>query len=695
MPTDIWLSISFQVNARRLTSVRADDHAAIQPIRGYSDMKLSDKLSTATFRAPQWETYNCCADAIGYILDNKFENPHVIVYEHARHTRSEVFKDEQRDSETPTLTTDLDETLAGEEEHLLRRLQAAEIHRRINIIGHVGAGKTTFIKHLIALHFDTEQFGPTIPIYIDYSSFNAPLDDPLPEIRTKFCDTIWATLEKLFGRDEMRKIDDKVFETAEMFAMPRATADRHDGRERQAYIRDEIDRVIRSSSGSVKFTIARLNVLSEENKNRLILIVDNIDHLHEKILHRLSEFLLEVQISATPMLVVCMRDHTEMTGMSSLGASKTVPAWHMSLNPPNLSLMLNRRIEHFFGSNKENEQLVQVGNSVRFGVKKSKICRALLKSPFRDPETYEFICNYANYNLRDLFANLQRIVGFHGHSSRESILKVHEEPVFPIGIDECLISLALGSSLVFSPKHSFIFNAYSAGNDSPGRNRIVACRILQRLDNKQTWEPYSEVKRLFSTWGYDMDAVNVQVKAMINKDLIWTSTGDPSYFREDSQIKLSYRGQLYARKIMQHAIYNYIMSFDVNAPKENHPILSFHQSKIETELQSFSDFSAHFESETLARRVLALTEIIFEEEQEDVIYLKKKGEIENFRIKVSPRLISAEIATGLLQFLNKIYQEDNDRRSRFRPPPTTILAEVNEAIQRYEDPFVNMFLVAR
>jgi GTPase SAR1 family protein len=683
-----------QAASRRWVGEHIECYATFKRTPDHSDMKLSEILSPAAVRAPEWETYNNCADAIGFILDNKFEDPHVVVYEHLRHTLSEVFKHTQGDSAPPAQAPDADDPLAEEEQEFLSCLQVAEECRRINIIGHVGAGKTTFMKHLMALHFKTEQFGRILPIYIDHSDFNASLDDPMVEIRRKFCNAVWAALEKLFGRDEMRIIDDRVFKNAEMFAMSRAIADRHGGKKRQAYVRDEIDRAIKDSADSVRFTIARLNALSEGNANRMIIIVDNIDHLHQDILRRLFEFLVEIQIAAAPMLVVCMRDHTDMTWMSSFGTSRTVPTWQMSLNPPNLGRMLELRIRHFFGDGNPDDRTGKIGNKMRFGVEKSKICRALLKSPFRNPETYEFICNYTNYNLRDLFANLQRIVGFHGHSSQESILVLQDEPVFTIGIDECLISLALGGSLVFFPGRSLIFNPYSAGNDAHERDRIVACRILQLLDNRQQWTPYSEVKRLFSAWGYGTNAVEAQIAAMINKDLVWTSTGDPANFREESQIRLSYRGQLYTRKIMGRAVYNYMMSFDVNAPEDNHPVLRRYKSEIETELESFSDFSANFNSETLADRVLGLAEILFAEEQEEVRHLTRAGEISNFKMKVSPRSVSVGIVIGLSKFLNRLYQEDETRRSRFQPPSTNILKEVGEAIERYKAPFADTFRIA-
>lgn len=654
-------------------------------------MKLTEKFSPAQLRTPSWELYDQCSESIGVILDNRFKDPHITVYEHVRHSPSEVFWHRDDDFGDLPPKANIGETdLVREELDLLGALQTPEIGRRLNIVGDVGVGKTTFIKHLAAMHLATPEFLATSQIYIDFSDFNASLEDPIVDIRHKFVDTVWGVLEKLFTEEECLAADDKVFDTADIFAPSRAILKRLPVASRPQYIAEQMQEMLRTKS--VKFSIDRINVFSEGNPNRLLLVVDNIDHLPETVLKALSAFLLQVQLRAAPMLIVCMRDHTYMAGFSSYREDKTVLAWHLRLKPPNLRRMLDRRVDHFFPSEKAGkEQVVTAGAGIlKIDRAMSKVCRSLLRSPFSDQDTYEFICKYTNYNLRDLFANLQRIVGFSGYRSHDKEFFFQEEPRVVVGVDECLIALALGDSMMFFPDHSPVFNPYSAGQDTNPLDRIVAGRMLQLLDHRIDWMRYEDLKRQLVEWGYSAAAVRAQLKAMISKDIVWTSTGAPSNFSDASAVRLSYRGQLYANKILRRTVFNYLMSFDVDATSEAHPVFRHHKSEFRRELEDFSNFSAKMESEVIAYRVLGVAELIYEAEAVEVRQLMKSKEMDGFRHAVSPRSLSMGIMDGLTKFLQKSNEADGNGW-RFMPPTTATLKVVSEASEKYRRAFSDIY----
>lgn len=654
-------------------------------------MKLTEKFSPAQLRSPSWELYEQCADSIGVILDNRFKDPHITVYEHVRHSPSEVFRhqdDGLGDKPPSPYIGTLD--LAREELDFLGALMTPEVGRRLNIVGDVGVGKTTFVKHLAAMHLTTPEFLHTSHIYIDFADFNASLEDPIMDIRQKFVDTVWGALEKLFTVEECLSTDDEVFQTADFFATSRAMLPRLQENERSRYVAEQMQEMLRHNS--VRFTIERVNVLCKDNKNRLLLVVDNVDHLPDTVLKALSGFLLQIQLQAVPMLIVCMRDHTHMSGFSSYREEKTVLAWHLRLKPPNLRRMLDRRVDHFFPPEKAgSEKVVTAGAGIlKIDRAISKVCRSLLRSPFSDQSTYEFICKYTNYNLRDLFANLQRIVGFSGYASHDRDFFFQDEPKVAVGVDECLIALALGDSLMFFPDYSPVFNPYSAGQDSNPLDRIVAGRMLQLLDLRIDWIPYLDLKRQLVDWGYTAAAVDAQLKAMISKDIVWTSSGAPSNFSDVSSVRLSYRGQLYTTKILRRTVFNYMMSFDVEAPSETHAVYRHHQSEFRSELADFSNFSAKLESDAIAFRVLGLAELIYEAETMEVRQLMKRKEMDGFKHAVSPRSLSVGIMDGLTKFLQKSH-EANGNGWRFMPATTATLKIVADASERYRAAFSEVF----
>lgn len=653
-------------------------------------MKVNNKFSPALLTVSPWKLYQQCEEAISMILDNRYCDPHTNVYEHLRHTAAEVFKHADELNSTPGMAPDAGEDLFPEETAIRNALSRNGLGRRINIVGDVGVGKTTFIKHIKYAHLEAEDFFCATPIYIDFADFNASLADPLVDIKRKFVDTVSATLEEKFGLDELLKTNETVFNKSPLFAAKRSILHTLESGERKRLIVDAMLEALRENGAA--FTIERINALCMDTSNRFMLIVDNIDHLPNPVLSTLSNFLLQVELDAKALLLVCMRDQTYKGGFSASRNEQTVQTRDIRLKPPNLHRMLNRRIDFFFPPHAEHhEKQVSTGSGVlRIDKDLSKVCKSLLQSPFANRETYEFVCRYTNYNLRDLFANIQKMVGFHGYSSHEKQFFTQGNPILKIGIDECLISLALQDCLMFFPHRSPIFNPYSSGHETGPLDSIVAPRMLQFMD-RIDWISVEDLKRQLMKWGYGERAIDAQLSAMISKDIVWTSTGSPANFEEEiTEIKLSYRGHLYASHILRRTVFNYMMAFDVDAPSESHRVFQYEKESLHKELEEFADFSSTpMESDALALRVLGLAEIIFAAETAEIEMLKKRKDLDDIQLKVAPKSISMGIVDGLVKFLQKAHAENT--LWRFMPPTTATLREVGEASSRFKDKLSNVF----
>ena len=637
-------------------------------------MKLTEKFQPAQVLAKTWDVYDQCSEALGLILDNHFKDPHVVVYEHTRHTPEELFKHEAtikgKSFEPVTVVQAPD--LAKEEKEVLSVLLAPETHRRLNVVGDVGVGKTTYIKHLSALHIGQQNFSRSNLIYIDFADFTASRNNALRRIEEKFVISIWASLERAFGGEAVNVIDDAIFHENDLFTGARLVLRRMPEEQRQAKITQAL--LDATETKQLDLTFARINQFCKDDKNKVVLVVDNIDHLSQTVLGALGEFLLSAQLRlAHPLLIVAMRDHTFNSGFSAYMPDRTVMCWNQRLNPPDLRKVLERRVEHFFPLKPSGVPTIAVGAGALQGdVDQVKIVRALLTAPFLKQEPYDFLCTYTNYNLRELFADLQKIVGFHGFKHFDRKILLDGVSSLEIGVDECLMALALRRWYMFFPDKSEIFNPYSAGDDIGPLDRIVAARILQLLDNRITWIQYKDLASTLVNWGYSPAAIRAQMGAMVNKDLVWTSTGSPKNFDDGSGIRLSYRGQLYARKIVRRTVFNYMMSFDVEAPNDQHPVYRHFKSEFITELHDFANIGARFESDALAYRVLGLAQLIFDVELAEVRGLVRKGEIEGFRQKVAPKPISVGMLDGLSKFLVRTH-EKNGSASRFVSPSTDTL----------------------
>jgi hypothetical protein len=317
------------------------------------------------------------------------------------------------------------------------------------------------------------------------------------------------------------------------------------------------------------------------------------------------------------------------------------------------------------------------------------VCRALLNSPLSDPGTYDFLCHHANFNIREVFSNLQSILGCPGYAGFDKAFFLSANPSIAVDIDKCLVALGLNRHLMFFPDKSLLFNPYSAGNDVHSSDQVVGMRILQMLNSRTSPMPYSELHAHFCRWGYSAPAIEAQVSAMVRKDLLWTTTGAPSDFESNSRLRLSYRGRLYARKIVHRAIFNYMMSFDVEPPNENHAVYRHHRSEFMNELQNLARFDRQVDCASIAERVLGLAEVMHSAEAREFHELTVKSRDQEFREYVAPRSISADIVNGLSLFLRSQFNNPT-KESRYIAPSGVLMQEVMEIQKSYHDAFRDM-----
>lgn len=657
-------------------------------------MKMSSRFNPTELTAASWPVYDECAETLGMILDNKFERPHVHVYEHVRHTSAEVFNHPPFPNDGLGISLDGGTTALAEEERDVRgALLIDERHRRLNVIGDVGVGKSTFLQHLIELHVGQDEFPGRLAIYLDWNDVAVSSQDAMPEVQRRFVNRVLKSLESHHGLPRLRALDAQIFETAELFARDRVLLDLEDDPGQRA---SSINRAIREAwlQTPVDFVFERINALCLEDRNALLLVVDNIDHLAAPVLEKLLVFLTEVQVRATPLLVVAMRDHTYIQGSSSYQPDKIVPAWHTRLKPPDIRLMLERRIRYFFPTADQLEEGAPPGtrrsgarvrtqiDKLRIDMDMQNVCRSLLHSPLSDVHTYDFICNYANFNIRELFTNLQRILGCPGYAGYDKRFFKEAQPVISLGIDNCLIALGLDRYLMFFPEKSRLFNPYSAGNDVQPTDKVVGVRILQMLTNRLMPLTYGELLSRFTSWGYNRQAVESQMLAMLHKDLLWTTTGAPADFSERSQLRLSYRGQLYARRIVMRTVFNYMMSFDVEMLDDAVQVAHVNRKQVEDELRLFARFDTPMPTDLMVARVLRMAAAIHEAERQEVKDLVDARARDQFRADVAPRCISADMVGSLKNFMVAVVNNKLPG-SRYVLPSTAVMKQVSDIHERY------------
>lgn len=610
-----------------------------------------------TERAP-WRCAEFVSAILGMVLDDQFEGAHNLVYEHARHTFAELVY--HPDTQSPSVPPPDPNEALSEEENVIRRLICLpEESRLLRIVGDVGMGKSTFVKHLLSEHFASGPFGEATPIYLDWRDFTASLADPLPDIYKHFHRRAFAVLSSVVNEAERRSVDEYILDSDPLCAPLR---------EQFLYVEeDEMPqaraKALRSiiESDPVQFAYARINALSRSNRNRFVVVVDNVDHLRPQVLASLLDFIGEIHKAVVSLVIVAVRDHTA-AGKSTYLPEAAVPSWSMRLYPPVISGVLERRLKHFFPKDfdvKVHRHVDALGKTLllKDTAQAMGICRALLESPLKDPEAHEFLRRWSNYGIRDLFRVLQKLLHFHGFAKRGASAAAGLP--FNMGIDDVIVAICLDSYLMFHPSKSQVCNLYSSGDDHCLNDRLVGFRLLQFLQPHTHPVPCSALRRQFITWGYAESSIDRQLIALLNKDAIWSDTGSPRNFDEKiSFVRLSYRGALYLDRLVERVMYNYAVSFDVLPPTPSPGRLGAgylalpNRGDLWKELESFADVEVPFDVESVVGRVLGLAEFLMRAELEEWQTLQKQKRHDGFEQTFGRLRCSGAVLGGLTRFLS-------------------------------------------
>lgn len=631
-------------------------------------MRANEKTSNLMPRKA-WSIYGMYDDILGVVLDDAFEEPHIHVYEHERHTFEEIYLHLRSGSSTgvpDVLTSPQEEELSEEELDVLKALCAREEHRMLRIVGDVGVGKSTFLRHLCSMHFPRSGFGSLTPFYLDWRGFTASRKDPIPEIRRKFAQKIFAEFEKKLSQDDTLHLDSTVFARDELFAPSRVIILKTLP-VRQAEKTDELI-AEKLEEDPAEYALARLRTLGKYQRKSCVLIFDNVDQIPQRILSELFQFIINIQNNNPFLVIVAMRDHTSGR-FSAYEKHAVVPGWHMRLLPPNIKLTLERRLDYFFPKIFDGSKHSNLFAKTEAGAHQA--CCALILSPFVNPATYEFLSQWSNFSIRSLFSIIPRIISYPGLETVGSPVILGKP--FPLEVDHCLMALSLGRNIHFHAEKSLVFNVYSPCVERPKLDLVTAARLLQFLVGRKQPVPIAEVRALFAKWGYPLRVFDEEVRAMLNKDVLWADSGDPEDFTQASSVRLSYRGQLYTTTLMSRAIYNYMMSFDVSVPSSN----VLYSSSIEEAIH-FADLKEELNAERLITRVLALARLLKEAEEEELQMLRTKNKLNEFQQHVSPKGIALGIVRGLVQFFSQAMlagREDIGRK--VIQPPYAVLQEID------------------
>ena len=95
-------------------------------------------------------------------------------------------------------------------------------------------------------------------------------------------------------------------------------------------------------------------------------------------------------------------------------------------------------------------------------------------------------------------------------------------------------------------------------------------------------------------------------------------------------------------------------------------------------MRKFADIHERIDSEKVISRVLALAELLYESEVQELENLQSRNALKEFQIQVAPKSITLAIIDGLTRYLNAIYEQADSIGRDVIQPSNVVLEEINQ-----------------
>jgi hypothetical protein len=482
-------------------------------------------------------------------------------------------------------------------------LQEAFSRRPVILIGDVGVGKTSFLKHFI--YEDAKDvFTNAIYIYVNLGE-RGTLD---PNVRTLI---LRATEDQLYERysidireraflhgvyaSEMERFRKGVF--AELFATDPSKAEERMADRLHAHSEDAFEHLRRS-----------VIHLTKGRHYQVIFILDNADQRPDDV--QQEAFLIAQELARDWIchVFISLRPGTFYRSRVS-GVLAAYPHRVFTIAPPRTDEFLEKRLTYALDMAEGRLPLERLrGIQLNIGSIASVI-RALLQSLHQSDELQELLANVTGGNVRELLQFVTSFIGSPNVDAEKIVNIMTRQGFYRVPLHELSKAALLGDYAHYHAESSLAMNVFDVRRADP-REHFLVLLILSFLDFDG---PHREadgfvgadvLKEEVQRHGFTVNQSTDEVDRMIDRRLI--ETPHRATFTDEGQLqlaparekyRLTARGAYHLYKWMPTFAYIDAMAFDT-------PIFDEHVRDVAAaELESF-DIRARFARATEFRAYL-------------------------------------------------------------------------------------------
>lgn len=436
--------------------------------------------------------------------------------------------------------------------------------RPVLLIGDVGVGKSTFIRHLIKVDA-TELFEQALTFYVDLGSRAALTQD----LRQFFVDDLTSQLQERYGIntegfDFVRAVyhgDLQRFEQGIYKELRKSNPERYQEKELE-FIESKLAMVDQHLRVSLKH-------LERSRRKQIVVFIDNADQRDDATQQAAFIVAQELTEHWSVMVFLALRPETFYRSLRE-GALSGYHPKAFTISPPRVDVVLGKRIALGIRIAEGEIPLSALGGDYRIKLEKlSVILKVFQQSLETGDELISAIDNIAAGNIRQALEFVRTFLGS-GHVDTERIVEAVETGgASRVAVYEFLRAIILGDSRYYDPARSPIANLFDISS-AETREHFLLGALLQSVQTRAGVEGQSgfvSSNRLYATLQdleFRADQIDFALRRALEKNLLQAERPDWNVDEPEGALRLTSKGAYHLAKLP--SMYTYHDAIVVDTP---------------------------------------------------------------------------------------------------------------------------------
>lgn len=334
-------------------------------------------------------------------------------------------------------------------------LHEALAKRPVVLVGDVGVGKTSFLKHLIQIS-GQDIFKKTICVYFDLGSKGSLSATPREALLSQIEKTLQidlgvnlsgsALIESIYFR-ELKDFDDGVY--GQLKAINPS-----------AFIEERLRNVRELMSRRETHLQLCLAHVAKERKCQAVVIIDNADQRNFQVQQEAFLMAQEIANGWTALVFLALRPQTFHASKQS-GTLSAYPTKIFVIPPPKLEEAIEKRLLFALDMALGRIPVQQIDGVTLHVDSLAKLIKALLDSLARNKDLYEFIVNVSGGNVRIAVELVSRYLGSPNIESDRIVRTITDQGTYNVPLHEFAKAALLGEYSHFQEESSAATNVFS------------------------------------------------------------------------------------------------------------------------------------------------------------------------------------------------------------------------------------------